>query len=350
MRLWFCYFREKKLLIFMTVLTAVLYVTVGSLYHIENLEKLLYAAVLSFVLWMTAGVRQGIKYVRKRKEIEMIFGQFEKSPGWMFRELGGKWLGAAQEGIDSAGTLEDALEMLLALICVKQSEREKLWEERNAESGDYYLMWTHQIKTPISAVKLLLERAGMQDRDSFLMKEELLKIEQYVEMVLTFQRMEGISADLVLEKRSLDALVRQTVKKYAVLFINRGLELELGELDMEIVTDGKWFGFCLEQLLSNSIKYTQKGKIHMGARTEAEGVVFWLEDTGIGIRSEDLPRIFDRGFTGDNGRLDKKSTGIGLYLCRRIFNHLGITVIVESEEGQGTKTTLKIPAENLTKA
>ena len=162
-------------------------------------------------------------------------------------------------------------------------------------------------------------------------------------MVLTFQRLGGISSDLVLTEYALAALVRQSVKKYSVLFINKGLALELGEMDFRVVTDEKWFIFCLEQLLSNSIKYTRQGSIAVRIRREEEIAVLELEDTGIGIREADLPRIFEKGFTGYNGRLDKKSTGIGLYLCRRIFDSLSIGVKVESREGIGTKVILRIP-------
>lgn len=174
------------------------------------------------------------------------------------------------------------------------------------------------------------------------MREELFKIEQYAEMALTFQRLEGIAEDLVLQEYNLGDLIRQAVKKYSVLFINKGLGLEFGEMDYRIVTDEKWFVFCVEQLLSNSIKYTLEGGISLQAERDeaAERIRFSIEDTGIGIRAEDLPRIFEKGFTGYNGRLDKKSTGIGLYLCRRIFDHLGIRVKVESEAGGGTRVTL----------
>lgn len=219
------------------------------------------------------------------------------------------------------------------------------WEERTAECRDYYIMWTHQIKTPIFALRLLLENGETHDRNAFLMREELFKIEQYAEMALTFQRLENISSDLVLQKYSLYAMLKQAVRKYAVLFINKGLSLELQETEAEVVTDEKWFGFCVEQLLSNSIKYTPEGKIIIktdAAETEGKTVLS-IEDTGMGIRPEDLPRIFEKGFTGYNGRLDKKSTGIGLYLCRNIFLHLGISFKVESQEGKGTKVMLTIP-------
>ena len=249
----------------------------------------------------------------------------------------------AESNIESARDLCMAYTLFLSSVLEKHAAKRHQWEAKSAERNDYYMMWTHQIKTPISAMKLLLEESGLCDRDSFLMKEELFKIEQYVDMVLTFQRLESISSDLVLQEYDLDALLKKALRKYSVLFINKSLGLSLQETCSTVLTDEKWFVFCLEQLLSNSIKYTNQGGISLRAERFPERVRLVLEDTGIGIRAEDLPRIFDRGFTGYNGRLDRKSTGIGLYLCRQIFTHLNITFKAESDEGAGTRILLGIP-------
>lgn len=355
MRLWIRYFQEKKLILILYFLTAALFVAVGSLYHIENLGKLCYAAMLTLAVWTVAGILEGIKYVRRSRQLEAVFRHYEQS-GEMILGDEEKSLEPQADSVEHAESYEEAQVLFLKAMNERQEKERMRWEEKTAERGDYYLMWTHQIKTPIAAMKLLLERLEFTDRDSFLMKEELFKIEQYVEMVLAFQRLESISDDMVLQAYGLDSLVRQAVKKYSVLFINKGLKLELGGLDFGIVTDEKWFVFCLEQLLSNSIKYTPRGGISIQAKAEPQTeevfqagtkagkrVSLLLEDTGIGIRAEDLPRIFERGFTGYNGRLDKRSTGIGLYLCRRVYEKLGITVRVESEDGQGTRVMLGIP-------
>ncbi len=341
-RLWIRYLREKRVVIMMYFLTAFLFLAVGSLYHIENLGKLLYAMVLTTAVWAMAGILEGMKYVRKSSRLEAVYRHFRQS-GEVFSENGEKILKSVEGSMEAVESYEQALIFFLASLNDRQSKEKMGWEEKAAECGDYYLMWTHQIKTPISAMKLLLNRQEISEKDCFLMKEELFKIGQYVEMVLAFQRLESISSDLVLQEYQLGQLVRTAVKKFSVLFINKGLKLELKEMDFRILTDEKWFIFCLEQLLSNSIKYTSGGRITMGAGTEGEKVMFYLEDTGIGIRREDLPRIFERGFTGYNGRLEKRSTGIGLYLSKRVYAQLGITVQVESEEGQGTKVVLGIP-------
>ncbi len=342
MRLWIRYLREKRVTLILYFLTAALFLAVGSLYHIENLGKMFYASLLTLAVWAGAGLLEGMKYVRRSRRLEEIFRHFEHS-GEVILGDGEKAPETLEASVETAESYQDALVCFLAALSDAMAGERADREEKEAERGDYYLMWTHQIKTPISAMKLLLNRPGLPEKDSFLLREELFKIEQYVEMVLAFQRLESIASDLVLQEYDLGSLVRQAVKKFSILFINKGLKLDLGEMDFRIVTDEKWFVFCLEQLLSNSIKYTPRGGISMAAQQKGDRAVFWLEDTGIGIRGEDLPRIFDRGFTGYNGRLEKRSTGIGLYLCKRIYKHLGITVQVESRKGQGTRVMLEVP-------
>lgn len=332
MKLWMRYLKEQKISILLCLIIVGLLVGVGSLYQIENVGKLLYAAFLALVVWGAAGIFRGMKYVSESKKLEEIYRHFEQS-GELLTGIGDMRNG---EHIKEAGTFSEAQWLLALRICEEMEKNRHKMEEKSAEYKDYYLMWTHQIKTPISALRLLLEGSEIPGRAGFLMREELFKIEQYVDMVLTFQRLESMSSDMVLQEYDLSSLIKQAVKKYSVLFINKGLRLELGEMDIQILTDQKWFIFCLEQILSNSIKYTPNGGITISAKEN----MLSIQDTGIGIRPEDLPRIFDKGFTGYNGRMEKKSTGIGLYLCRRICGQLGIQLMVESREGEGTRVIL----------
>lgn len=349
MRLWLRYLKEKRLILLLYALTVFFFVAVGSLYHIENLEKLLYAALLTSTVWGLALLGEGFRYVQKRRQLERAFHHFEHCGELLFDESEERRIQDLEAGIEAAESFHGAQRMFLSLVCQSHREEQRLWEAKAADRADYYMMWTHQIKTPISAIRLLLDKSELQDRDAFLLKEELFRIEQYAEMVLTFQRLESISSDLVLESHDLYALVKQAVRKYALSFINKSLSLELPSsesgdfIPWQILTDEKLFVFCLEQLLSNSIKYTNRGGISVNAWAEGERVMLSIEDTGIGIRAEDLPRIFEKGFTGYNGRLDKKSTGIGLYLCRQVFTHLNVTIRAESQEGQGTRIILGIP-------
>ena len=216
------------------------------------------------------------------------------------------------------------------------------------EMLDYYGMWVHQIKTPIAALNILLqnteqnlyqsdEKETIQNAVSVAdMKMELFKIEQYVEMALNYLRVEDISSDLSFEKCAVDDMVRQAVRKYAKVFISKKIQMDFKPTNIYTVTDEKWFVFVLEQLLSNSLKYTKEGKISIFM----EGKALVIEDTGIGIPAEDIPRIFEKGFTGYNGREDKKSTGIGLYLCKNIMDKLQWNIMADSEVGTGTKIYL----------
>lgn len=344
MRLWFRYIREKRILLLLYVGTVFFFVAVGSLYHIENLGKLLYAAFLTSIIWGIVGLWDGYRYVKRSALLERAFLHFAQSKELLFTEAQSLRLQETEGNIRNVPNLDTARLLFLSSVREEYAKERREQEKRSCERRDYYMMWIHQIKTPISALKLLLEEAGLQDRTGFLLREELFKIEQYAEMALTYQRLESISSDLTLARYQLDALIKQAVRKYSILFINKSLSLELPQIPYQVLTDEKWLVFCLEQLLSNSVKYTNQGSISFEAAKQGDRLLLTLTDTGIGIRAEDLPRIFERGFTGYNGRLDKKSTGIGLYLCRQVFAHLNVTVRVESQEGKGTRILLGIPA------
>lgn len=213
-----------------------------------------------------------------------------------------------------------------------------LEENKHTELIDYYTMWAHQIKTPIAALRLLIQ-SGETDQNSNLLTE-LFKIEEYVEMVLQYLRMESMSSDMLLKKYSLDEIVRQAVRKYASIFIQKKIHLDFSELERDVLTDEKWLVFVVEQLLSNALKYTKENGRVLIYMDEDLPQTLVIEDTGIGIQKEDIPRVFEKGFTGLNGRNDKKSTGIGLYLCKKILNKLSHTITMESEVGKGTKVKI----------
>lgn len=212
------------------------------------------------------------------------------------------------------------------------------------EMIDYYTLWAHQIKTPISAMRVLLqsEETPMNAR----LSQELFKIERYVEMVLHYLRLESMSSDLVLEYYDLEQIVRQAAKKYATVFIYNKIKLDIKDIGCSVLTDQKWLGFVIEQLISNALKYTKTGTISIYMDSDAP-LTLVIEDTGIGIQAEDLPRIFERGFTGYNGRMDKKSTGLGLYLCNRILRQLSHTISITSSLETGTKVLINLFRESV---
>lgn len=210
--------------------------------------------------------------------------------------------------------------------------------KRERDLAEYYTMWVHQIKTPIAALNLLLQEADKQVGMSEEL-QELFRIEQYVEMALQYMRLGAEATDFILKKVELDSIIREAVHKYARQFIRRKISLNYDKVAVTVLTDEKWMEFVLEQLLSNAIKYTPKGSISI--YMEQGRLV--IADTGIGISSEDLPRVFEKGYTGYNGHADKRSTGIGLYLCSQILKKLGHTLVIMSEEGKGTRVLIGFP-------
>jgi len=227
---------------------------------------------------------------------------------------------------------------------------EKLYEElekstqenrqKNIDMVDYYSMWVHQIKTPIAAMNFLLDN---EEVDLKNLQQELFKIERYVEMVLTYIRLDSISSDYVITKINLDEVVKDSVKKYATIFINKKIKLNYVSHETMVISDKKWLSFAFEQILGNSVKYSRAdGEITI--KTYENRLV--IEDKGIGIKEEDLPRIFEKGFTGFNGRYEKKSSGLGLYLCKKTLDKLGHHIEISSKVGEGTRIEITFPKED----
>lgn len=241
--------------------------------------------------------------------------------------------------------IEEDYQRILEKVYHDKTELESAGRVFRRETADYYGMWAHQIKTPIAALRVLLQSYGEERREEEKgkaaavreMRQELFKIEQYVEMVLTYLRIEDMSSDFVFERYDLDDIIRQAAKKYTQIFILQKIKLNYEPVGRKVLTDEKWLSFVVEQLLSNALKYTEKSGRERAVSIYMEGERLVIEDTGIGIWAEDLPRVFEKGFTGYNGRENKKSTGIGLYLCKTVMDKLRHGLWLESEVGKGTK-------------
>lgn len=269
-----------------------------------------------------------------------------------------KLLSAEERGGDLPQTVSGMEQAYQRIIAVQETEKKALitqLDEKQRSMADYYTMWTHQIKIPLAAMDLLLQNDWEdENRDRQTVKrlrEEVFKTGQYVDMALHYARMESISSDFSFAELDVGDLVKKALKKYWILFSGAGLALHLEECNSKVVTDGKWLSFVIEQVLSNALKYTKEGAVSIygadasGQPVTQNGYYLIIEDTGIGIDKSDLPRIFERGFTGCNGRMGQKSTGIGLYLCRQIMDRLGLSIRAESERGVGTKVFLGIRQE-----
>ena len=220
---------------------------------------------------------------------------------------------------------------------------EKLTQEnrkKNTDMVDYYSMWVHQIKTPIAAMNFLLDNEEVDQKN---LQQELFKIERYVEMVLTYIRLDSTSSDYVITKINLDEVVKDSVKKYATIFINKKIKLNYVSHETMVISDKKWLSFAFEQILGNSVKYTSAGGEITIETCENKLII---EDNGMGIKEEDLPRIFEKGFTGFNGRYEKKSSGLGLYLCKKTLDKLGHHIEISSKVGEGTRIEITFPKED----
>lgn len=302
---------------------------IGYLYDIP-FEKTRYIAEFSGAGVFLCLLVDILKYAERWKELKRCIATSDTYPG-MFYTV--------------PGDLEALYRSMIAKM--RQEKEELIFEDqkRYTEMMDYYGMWAHQIKTPIAAMRILVQ-SGMDreenEENQKLFRQlqmELFKTEQYVEMVLSYLKIGDIAKDMVLERCDLGKVVRQAVKKYSRLFILQKLSLEMGEIAEIVLTDEKWLSFVVEQILSNALKYTKSGSVSI--YLEQEGVLV-IKDTGIGISAEDLPRIMEKGYTGYNGRIDKRSAGIGLYLCKKVMDKLHHQLRIDSEDGKGTKVVLDL--------
>ncbi len=324
--MFFSYLKRHYKIIVLFSLFVLIFAVVFSLYDLEA-EAVLYAALLCFCAGLVAfgfGLWHNISC--HRALIELMHNI----------EIGLYGL-PEPNGIIEAD-YQDMLRSLYAQNLKIRSEA----DGARRDTEDYYTLWVHQIKTPIAAMRLLL--AEDSGANNSLLLAELFKTEQYVDMVLQYVRLSSESRDLLIRKCALDEIIKSSLRKYARLFALKKLDFSFEETNLTVLTDEKWLSFVVEQLFSNSLKYTHSGKISI----YAEGETLVIEDTGIGIRAEDLPRVCEKGYTGASGRADKKSTGIGLFLVKSILTRLGHELEIESKVGVGTKVKIGLHANETT--
>lgn len=210
-------------------------------------------------------------------------------------------------------------------------------DRRYGELADYFTLWAHEIKTPISAMGLILQQSGTENAAE--LADELARVEQCVDTALSYMRLESDYTDFILRSYPMDGIIKQAVRKLSRQFIGRRISLEYAGTDKSTVTDEKWMVFVLEQILSNAVKYTPPGG-KVSITQEGERLI--IADTGEGIAPEELPRVFEKSYTGSGGRRDKRATGIGLYLCKTVLNKLGCEIELQSELGQGTRVIISL--------
>lgn len=221
----------------------------------------------------------------------------------------------------------------------------KLYEEKK-DNLEFITSWVHEVKTPISVSRLVIQSSDSKNIDEVLssIEDEIDKIDNYVEQALYYSRIDSFSEDYFINELNLQKLMKELVKKHAKTFISKRIGIELGELDENISSDKKWLLFIIDQVMSNSLKYTKEGgKINISLEKDVKEKRLIIKDNGIGIKSEDIERVFDKGFTGFNGREYTKSTGMGLYLAKKLARKLGHDISIESVYGEYTKVTIHFP-------
>ena len=273
------------------------------------------------------------KYAKKHQDLDKA-KEFPQAMASAF--------GESEESLGSVEEKVDLIEQDYRDLLVKLSDELSRVKEENASSYnamlDYYTMWVHQIKTPISALSLIIQNMEDQETASRL-RSQLIHVENYADMALNYLRLGSESNDLQFTKVNVDDVVRAEIRRAMTMFTTKGLSVDFTPSNLEVTTDKKWLGFIIGQLISNAIKYQKTGSIHFYGDKDA--TAFTIEDEGIGIAKEDLPRIFEKGYTGYNGHNEKKSTGLGLYLVKKAADLISAQVLFDSEVGKGTKVTIR---------
>ena len=376
MRLLFLYLKNKKSNIIQVVLAYVVFLLVIWLYNLPYYEAFSFGIELYGALYIVYLIYDYSVFADKIRTLERNI----KTDDIQNIALPDK---------------KNDVEALYADIIIKLHEQKRKQYDAGVEASrnlkDYYACWAHQIKTPIAAAKLIIqslddvvrnlennslgnfcnecydkryddlknnqsnEKNGDNDLEKLNRKlnelsHEMFRIEFYTDAVMDYLRLEDISSDYEFKLCRLDTAVKKAVKKFAPQFIGRHISLHIEQIEDSVCTDSKWLGFIIEQLISNAVKYSKDGgsvriyTLHgsdgIKKNSKDDSLQLVIEDTGIGISEEDIPRIMERGFTGYNGRLDKKSSGIGLYLCRKAADRLGFVITYDASYKNGTRVLL----------
>ncbi len=304
---------KSRLKVIILLMTAVLIFASSYLLFDMPVVTVLYPVILCIAFLLLIGIIDFLITLGKHRQLQM-------------REM------PAPSGILE----KDYQKIILKLKEEEELSRKKANEDFN-NMVEYYTVWAHQIKTPIASMRLQLQS---EDTDvARRLNGDLNRIEEYVGMVLTFLRLDSDSTDYVIKEIDLDKVIKPVIRKFARDFISKKLSMDYETLETKVLSDEKWLSFVIEQVISNAVKYTKTGGIRIYMK---EAGILCIEDTGIGISAEDLPRVFENGYTGFNGREDKRASGIGLYLCKRVCDNLGHKISAESAQGVGTKIMIDL--------
>ena len=311
------YLRSRLGTIILCVCLFGVFAAADLLFEVETIV-LWYPLILGAVLLLVVGAVDYVMFLKKHKELSYGEPPTPKS------------------------LIEEDYQSIIAKLKEEAEMRASSASQDYNNMIEYYTVWAHQIKTPIAAMRLNLQSEDSESARKLM--GDLNRIESYVEMVLTFLRLDSDSTDYVIKEHDLDEIIKSSVRKFSREFILKKLTLNYEPVKYKCITDEKWLEFIIEQVISNAVKYTSEGGVRI--YMDEPGLLV-IEDTGIGISAEDLPRIFENGYTGFNGREDKRASGIGLYLCKRIADNLGHKITAESTPGVGTKMIIDVRGKKL---
>lgn len=319
------YIKQYKFIGLLFVVFAAIFWTILFFYN-SNTEAVLYAAILCIFVVSILIMLHFNRFIKKHKSLQKCVDNANFNPMLVNDELS-----------VPSDIIEEDYQAIIQTILANYKNQCVKAESLRQDMIDYYSTWVHQIKTPIAAMQMKLQMEDTESNRKLL--ADLFHIEQYVEMVLCYIRLDSESSDLILKKYDLDSILKESIHKYASEFVHKRLSLDYKQAHRQVLTDEKWLSFIIDQVLFNAIKYTNKGSITIFLNDED---VLIIRDTGIGISAEDLPRIFEKGYTGYNGRLQKKSTGIGLYLSKKAADKLSCRMWIESELEKGTSVYIDL--------
>lgn len=312
------YLKDKRIYLICNALITIVFLLVYWLYKID-IEILVYALIISLIIIFSMFFIDYRIYLGHIKQIEYFKNNY---------------LVESIYNLEERDYISEKYKHVISKMKSSIAEIEDGFENEFKEQEEFFMMWTHQVKLPISAIKLLIETED--DIDKKMIRSQLNRIDQYTNMIMAYVRLNSESSDFVFEEVNLDNVIKNCIKKFKIEFIHKKIKMEFHPTEQSIISDKKWLEFAIEQILSNSLKYTDEGLISI----YYEDNKLYIVDTGCGISEADLPRIFQKGYTGYNGRITNKSSGLGLYLVKSILDKLDHDIIIESKVNHGTKVVI----------
>ncbi|MFV0560162.1 MAG: two-component system sensor histidine kinase SapS [Enterococcus sp.] len=314
-----------------------------------------FVLLTAFVMWLTPGMTVDFDTLSYLFIIEGVFLFVYLVGHYLDKQRWWRKLNSLNQDVPLQNYLEGAhsneerfVEEQVNQVIRMHQEVMRQTVSAQQEQKDFIDSWVHEIKVPLAATELLVQSIefDIEDQKYILLENELAKIDEYVDQVLYYARLDSFSRDYLIQEYDLKEIIQPVLRSQANYFIQKQLHYEVVGDSQPVLTDAKWVGFIFKQLLSNAIKYTpDNGNIEISIKRTTQEVQLVLQDSGIGIPKEDINRIFDKGFTGSNGRFAQQhSTGLGLYLAKNLAEKLGVHLSVTSIQGQGTKMIMHFPS------